>query len=86
MNEKIAEEDIIEADAGLQDFFDSLGPNDIYKMVFLEVLLEEIYGCKVDLSKAVNWDMQLMQKPSSPNQSPSTNLPDSPGAHGRPKT
>lgn len=68
MNDNIPEEDIVEADAGLQNFFDSLGPNDIYKMVFLEVLLEEIYGYKVDLSKVVNWDTQSAQQPSSPNQ------------------
>ncbi len=46
----IPEADVDKVDKGLQDFFDSLGPNDIYKLVFLEVLLEEIYGSRVDLS------------------------------------
>lgn len=31
-------------------FLDQLGPNDIYKKIFLEVLFEEIYGEKVDMS------------------------------------
>ena len=31
-------------------FLDQLGPNDIYKQIFLEVLFEEIYGEKVDMS------------------------------------
>lgn len=39
-----------EADEAFVAFLDSLGPNDIYKQLFLEVLLEEIYGRKVDLS------------------------------------
>jgi hypothetical protein len=33
-----------EAAGAFLGFMDSLGPNDIYKRVFLEVLLEEIYG------------------------------------------
>lgn len=51
MSMKASEEEIKSAEIGLQDFFDSLGPNDVYKMVFLEVLLEEIYGKRVDLSQ-----------------------------------
>lgn len=35
----------------LNAFFDGLGPNDIYKRIFLEVLFEEIYGEPCDLSE-----------------------------------
>lgn len=51
MNNKITEEDIKNASNILQAFFNDLGPNDIYKRIFLEVLLEELYGEKVDLSQ-----------------------------------
>lgn len=72
----IPKEEIDKADEDLQDFFDSLGPNDIYKQVFLEVLLEEIYGRRVDLSQVVNWGI-----PSS-----STIPQDSPNVQKPPKT
>lgn len=42
-------------------FLDGLGPNDIYKRIFLEVLLEEIYGKRVDLSDVFKLDAE--QKP-----------------------
>jgi hypothetical protein len=70
MNQRIPEEDIIEADKSLQDFFDSLGPNDIYKQVFLEVLLEEIYGRRVDLSHAFKTEQSQAPPPASPNHYP----------------
>lgn len=71
----IHEKDIIEADKSLQDFFNSLGPNDIYKLVFLEVLIEEIYGRNVDLSKIIPLEQD---QPSSPSRSPLANSKDSP--------
>ena len=43
--------DTEEINQGLKDFFDSLGPDDIYKRIFLEVFLEEIV--QADLSQ---WD------------------------------
>lgn len=49
------EKDIEKTDTDLKNFFDSLGPNDIYKKIFLEVLLEEIYGDRVDLSN-IEWE------------------------------
>jgi hypothetical protein len=36
----------------INSFLDGLGQNDIYKQILLEVLLEEIYGEKCDLSDA----------------------------------
>jgi protoporphyrinogen oxidase len=63
MKDKVSDEDIIKADKDLQDFFDSLGPNDVYKIVFLEVLLEEIYGKRVDLLSSI-LDKPSKQKPS----------------------
>lgn len=39
-----------EAAGAFSNFMDGLGPNDIYKQIFLEVFLEEIYGQRVDLS------------------------------------
>ena len=86
MNQNIPNEDIIKVDNDLQEFFDSLGPNDIYKRVFLEVLLEEIYGRPVDLSGLVNWDMQQEQQPSFQNPLPLTNQQGSPASHALPKT
>lgn len=44
------QEDIEKAELAVKDFFDSLGPDDIYKRIFLEALLEEVYGQKIDLS------------------------------------
>lgn len=41
-------------------FMDNLGPNTIYKQIFLEVLLEEIYGQRVDLS-----DVFKLEQPTS---------------------
>ena len=57
----IPEEDIISANNSLQEFFDSLGPNDIYKQVFLEVLLEEIYGRRIDLSDVIKPEQKTEQ-------------------------
>lgn len=84
MSERISDEDILKTDKSLQDFFDSLGPNDIYKRVFLEVLLEEIYGRRVDLSNVIKDDVG--QQPASPSHLPSTTLPGSLGAHEHLKT
>lgn len=50
MNEITENEKIEIADDTLATFFDSLGPNDIYKKIFLEVLFEEIYGHPCNLS------------------------------------
>lgn len=66
----IPEEDIIKADKSLQEFFDSLGPNDVYKIVFLEVLLEEIYGRRIDLSSLIQPELN---QPSLPSHLPLTN-------------
>ena len=44
------EQKLVAAADTLNTFFDGLGPNDIYKRIFLEVLFEEIYGEKCDLS------------------------------------
>jgi hypothetical protein len=44
------EQKLKEAAETINSFLDSLGPNDVYKQIFLEVLLEEIYGEKCDLS------------------------------------
>ena len=50
--EDLTDEEKLRAAADtLNVFFDSLGPNDIYKQIFLEILLEEIYGEKCDLSE-----------------------------------
>ncbi len=84
MSDHIPEEDIVQADASLQEFFDSLGPNDIYKQVFLEVLLEEIYGRRVDLSGFIKHEP--VQQPSLPNHLPSASPSGSQDAHERPKT
>jgi hypothetical protein len=51
-----------EAAGAFLGFMDSLGPNDIYKRVFLEVLLEEIYGQQVDLSDV--FKIELTKKKS----------------------
>jgi hypothetical protein len=49
--DEITENEKIEvADDTFATFFESLGPNDIYKKIFLEVLFEEIYGHPCDLS------------------------------------
>jgi hypothetical protein len=78
------EEDIKNADGAVQSFFDSLGPNDVIKRIFLEVLLEEIYGERVDLSGIVNWQqVPLERKHASENQKISTNLPGSSNERGR---
>lgn len=45
------QEKVKAANEAFESFLDSLGPNDVYKQIFLEVLLEEIYGHRVDLSK-----------------------------------
>lgn len=45
--------EIMEADKEIKDFFDNFGENDIYKRVFFEVLLEEVYGKKIDLSDII---------------------------------
>jgi hypothetical protein len=64
------EEDITQADNTFQGFFDSLGPNDIYKRIFLEELLGLLYGSPVDLSDVVNWNEQTPeQPPSDPSRS-----------------
>lgn len=44
------EQKLMAAADTLNAFFDSLGHNDIYKRILLEVLFEEIYGEKCDLS------------------------------------
>jgi hypothetical protein len=53
MTQHISETDIKQTDESLQEFFDNLGPNDVYKMVFLEVLFSEIYGRQIDLSDLI---------------------------------
>lgn len=50
---EISEEELAEADKSLQEFFDSLGENDVLKLVFIEILLEEIYKKRVDLSDVI---------------------------------
>jgi hypothetical protein len=45
------EQKLVAAADTLGSFLDMLGPNDIYKRIFLEVLLEEIYGEPCDLSE-----------------------------------
>lgn len=69
----ISKEDITKADKNLQEIFDNLGPNDIYKILFLEVLLEEIYGKHIDLSNLIQDDTTQL---SSPTHSALTNPKD----------
>jgi hypothetical protein len=64
------DDDIKMADDTFRGFFDSLGPNDLYKKIFLEVLLEELYGHPVDLTDVIDWNQtQPEQKPSFRNHS-----------------
>lgn len=58
-----------EAANAFSNFMDGLGPNDIYKQVFLEVLLEEIYGQRVDLSDVFKLEKQV-PSPYGKNPSP----------------
>jgi hypothetical protein len=51
MERELTDEEKVKAGhESLESFFESLGPDDIYKRIFLEVLFEEIYGEKCDLS------------------------------------
>jgi hypothetical protein len=57
MDKDISEDEKIQETISVfQNFMDSLGPNDIYKRIFLEVFLEEIYGKRVDLSDVFKID------------------------------
>lgn len=50
------EEKVKEVLNTFSNFMNDLGPNDIYKKIFLEVLLEEIYNKKVDLTDVFKFD------------------------------
>lgn len=43
-------EKIDQVEKAFTDFLDALGPDDIYKQIFLEVLFKELYGKTIHLS------------------------------------